>query len=218
VEVSGGYFFKLILAELPPTTMNTLDHDLLLGIVVFIDNTRISTFRAVSVQFKTIATDRFIALQTRELNATRTIMNKCKLNGHAVLLTLAHLAYHNMLDDHLTYDTPQSLINDAHAALTNINRIIELCMTNVKAYDTNNKPIFAQEYSKIGHLAYDAYWSFSIETIRTNMDYIVELSEPVKDDDDMVFQGDYGNPIFAEKYQEIGSLAWNTCCTSCIAD
>ena len=178
--------------------MNTLDHDLLLGIVVFIDNTRISTFRAVSVKFKTITTGRFTALQTRELNAFSAVAASRKINTHVALL-----AFHGEGQG----DLSASLINDYTHILTCINSIIELCMTNDKAYDNNGKPIFAEGHAVIGNYAYNAYWSFSMEEIEKMHFAITQECEwKTGEHPDDLLEDENGYPIYI-KHQDIGRLS-----------
>jgi len=182
--------------------MNTLNNDLLQGIVVFIDNTRLLTFRSASVQFKTVATDRFSSLQTRELNAVHSVMNSCKLNTHAVLTSLKFLSEWDEIDGGDT----TLIIKDFTHVLTCINSIIELCMTNNKAYDNSCKPIFAPGYYEIGNYAYNAYWSFSKEIMEDMYFSIHELCVPVyhPDNEYEELYDENGYNIYV-KHPEIGA-------------
>ena len=176
--------------------MNTLNNDLLQGIVVFIDNTQLLTFRGASVQFKTVVTDRFSSLQTRELNAVHSIMNSSKLNTHATLAALRFLSDWDEIDGGNT----TLIIKDFTNVLTCINSIIELCMPKNKAYDNNGKPIFAPGYYEIGNCAYNAYWSFSKEIIEDMYWKIYELCGGESEELD-----ENGNSIYV-KHPEIGVL------------
>lgn len=183
--------------------MNTLNNDLLQGILTFINNTQLSTFRSVSVQFKTIATNRFSSIQTRELNAVHTAINSCKLNTHAVLVSLKFLSEVGELEG---LDT-LCVIQDFTHVLKCINSIIELCMTNNTEYDNNGKPIFTEQYSLIGNCAYNAYWSFSKNEIEDMYFKIHEECGPTYHPDyefDELYD-ENGFSIYV-KHPEIGTL------------
>ena len=189
--------------------MNTLNNDLLQGITVFIDNTGILTFRNVSVQFKTIATDRFTSLQTREFNAVHSVLK----NTHAVFATLkyfstdCHYFPHMGIRPCIDLDETTLIVQDFTHVLTCINSIIELCMHKYKAYDNNGKPIFAPGYYEIGNCAYNAYWSFSLEIIQDMYLDIQRWCEPKwYDDEYTTLEYDEDDRIIYIKHPEIGAL------------
>ena len=188
--------------------MNTLNNDLLQGITVFIDNTGLLTFRSVSVQFKTIATDRFTSLQTREFNAVHSVLK----NTHAVFATLKYLSAdcsyypHMGIQPCIDLDETTLIVQDFTHVLTCINSIIELCMHKNKAYDNNGKPIFAPGYYEIGNCAYNAYWSFSLEIFQDMYLDIARWCEPLTYDEGATVEYDEDDRTIYIKHPEIGAL------------